>query len=74
MQLGLNLKRKRRMDSKHSFHFTNMCHVCEGLGKELQVSYERLARKNACDFEQKRKKCAFFSESANQVYSKSFRG
>ena len=53
MQLGLNLKRKRRMDSKHSFHFTNMCHVCEGLGKELQLSYERLARKNACDFEQK---------------------
>ena len=73
MQLGLNLKRKTDMDSRHFPHFTNMCQVYEGLGKELQVSYERLARKNACDFEQKRKKCAFFPESVNQVYSESLR-
>ena len=51
VQLGLNLKRKTGMDSKHFFHFTNICQVYEGLGKELQVSYERLARKNACDFQ-----------------------
>ena len=51
MQLGLNLKRKTGMDNKHFFHFTNMRQVYEGLGKELQVSYERLARKNACDFQ-----------------------
>ena len=51
MPFGLSLKRKTGMDSKHFFHFTNMRQVYEGLGKEPQVSYERLARKNACDVE-----------------------
>ena len=57
VQLGLNLKRKTGLDSKHFFHrkhffhFTNMFQVYEGLGKEFQVSYERLARKIACYFE-----------------------
>ena len=39
------------MDTKHFFHFTYMCQVFEDLGKELQIWYEHLARKNACDFE-----------------------
>ena len=42
MQLGLNLKRKTGMDSKHFFHFINFCQVYEGLGKELQVSQEKM--------------------------------
>ena len=41
VQLGLNLKRKTGMDSKHFFHFMN-CQVYEGLGKELQVSQEKM--------------------------------
>ena len=42
VQLGLNLKRKTGMDSKHFFHFINFCQVYEGLGKELQVSQEKM--------------------------------